>query len=285
MAVIGRFTDFAEFKTRQADAAGIFPLETIEEAAADRNDRRIGNAWTRKFYDGDFVLVAPPPGRPAVSLVFVESRDGNTGAANPGDLGGGPTDLHFIYEGLSRVAADAVLAGRGSARGPKAFFSIWRTELVELRRDLGLPRHPIQIVVSDRGDLGVDGTLLYNVPEVRVIVIAGGECRARCGVALAQRPWISVIPFGGNWPDALARLHGDHGIGRVSAIGGRHTATSLIDAGVVQDLCLTKTAITAGEPGTPYYTGHQPPQFELIARKRQPREPNPIEFEHLAFAQ
>jgi len=283
MAVIGRFTDFAEFKTRQADAADIFPLETIEEAAADRNDRRMGNGWTRKFYDGDFVLVAPPPSRPAVSLVFVESRDGNTGAPNPGDLGGGPTDLHFLYEGMSRVAADAVLAGRGSARGPKAFFSIWRTELVELRRDLGLPRHPIQIVVSDRGDLDVDGTLLYNVPDVRVIVIAGGECRARCGAALAERPWITIIPFAGDWPGMLTRLHSDYGIGRISAIGGRHTATSLIDAGVVQDLWLTKTSVAAGEPGTPYYVGNRPPRFELIARKRQPRAPQPIAFEHLRF--
>jgi riboflavin biosynthesis pyrimidine reductase len=276
------FPAFAEFKTRQADAAALLPLETIDERTTDFEGRRIGTAWTRRYYDGDFLLVAPPPDRPAVSLVFVESRDGNTGAANPEDLGGGPTDLHFLYEGLSRVAADAVLSGAGSARGPRAFFSVWRSELVDLRRELGLPRHPTQVVVSHRGSLGVSGTLLFNVPEARVVVLAGEECRAACARDFSERPWVTVIPFAGDWLDALRQLRRDHGIGRISAIGGRRTATSLIDAGVVQDLCLTRTSISAGEPGTPYYAGDRPPQLELIARKRQPREPYPILFEHLA---
>jgi riboflavin biosynthesis pyrimidine reductase len=278
------FPAFAEFKTRQADAAAVLPLETVEERATDLEDRRIGNAWTRRYYDGDFVLAPPPREMPAVSLVFVESRDGNTGTANPEDLGGGPTDMHFLYEGLSRVAADGVLSGAGSARGPRAFFSVWRSELVEFRRELGLPRHPVQIVVSHRGHLDVSGTLLFNVPDARVVVLAGGECLAQCGRDFSERPWVTVMPFGGHWREALAQLHRDRGIGRISAVGGRHTATSLIDAGVVQDLCLTKTSISGGEPGTPYYVGGRPPRFELIARKRQPREPFPIVFEHLAFA-
>jgi riboflavin biosynthesis pyrimidine reductase len=218
-----------------------------------------------------------------VSLVFVESRDGNTGAARPEDLGGGPTDKHFIYEGLSRVAADAVLSGAVSARGTLAFFSVWRTELVELRRELGLSRHPAQIVVSGRGDLNVKSSLLFNVPHVPVIVLCGDECVARNAAEFARRNWVSVIPFSGNWTGALSRIHREHGVSRISAIGGRRTATSLIDAGVVQDLCLTKTAIDAGEANTPLYVGQRMPRLEPIARKRQPREPFPIAFEHLAF--
>jgi hypothetical protein len=45
-----------------------------------------------------------------------QSRDGNTGAADPSTLGGGNTDLHLIYEGLSRVDADAVMAGAATVR-------------------------------------------------------------------------------------------------------------------------------------------------------------------------
>ena len=69
------------------------------------------------LFDGDF-YVSPPPdeSRPACNLVFVQSRDGNTGASNPSSLGGGETDKHLIYEGLSRVAADAVLAGAETIR-------------------------------------------------------------------------------------------------------------------------------------------------------------------------
>ena len=47
--------------------------------------------------------------------VFVQSADGNTGARNPADLGGGETDKHLIYEGLSRVDVDGVLAGAATS--------------------------------------------------------------------------------------------------------------------------------------------------------------------------
>ncbi len=64
------------------------------------------------MFDGLF-YVSPPAGRdvPSANLVFVQSRDGNTVTRDPSVLGGGEADTHLIYEGLSRVAADAVLAG------------------------------------------------------------------------------------------------------------------------------------------------------------------------------
>jgi 5-amino-6-(5-phosphoribosylamino)uracil reductase len=286
------FSEFVEFKTAQADDAELLPLETIEHTSAQTMaaaGRRIGNAWTRRYYDGDFMLPASPDDSPAVSLVFVESSDGNTGAANPEDLGGGPTDKHFIYEGLSRVAADAVLAGASSAKGRQAFFSVWRSEIVALRRALGLPRHPAQIVVSRDSRLDLAGTRLFNVPHVPVIVLAGEQCMARCAADHRERPWIRFLPFNGNWRDALSQLRRDHGITRISAIGGRTTASSLIDADVVDDLCLTITSISAGEPNTPLYVGSNfspgdlRSRLQLIDKKRQPQPPDTFVFEHLGF--
>src|SRR4029453_8879100 len=106
--------------------------------------QRIGNTWSRFHYEGDFGLVVPPHGDVAVSLVFVQTRDGNTGGADPGTFGGGAPDTHLIYEGLSRVAADAVLSGSGSLH-VDAFFSVWHPELVSLLASLGLPRHRPQV--------------------------------------------------------------------------------------------------------------------------------------------
>jgi hypothetical protein len=45
--------------------------------------QRIGNAWTRQHFDGDFYLFDPPRESPALSLVFVQSRDGNTVVPDP----------------------------------------------------------------------------------------------------------------------------------------------------------------------------------------------------------
>ena len=89
----------------------IHRLITVEDRAREWPVEGIGNAWSREYFGGPFYLFNPPASGPAISLVFVQSRDGNTGAANPADLGGGATDQRLIYEGLSRVAADGVMAG------------------------------------------------------------------------------------------------------------------------------------------------------------------------------
>ena len=74
----------------------------------------------------------------------------------------------------------------------------------------------------------------------------------------------------------------DHGIGRISAVGGRTTATSLVDAGLVQDLYLTTSPIEGGEPDTPWYVGTRPAQLDPIVKKREDAAA-PILFDHLAI--
>src|SRR6476646_237247 len=99
--------DFAGFmagKTQTAAAAPIGRLSTDFDRSAGEAVRGIGNEWSRTHYGGDFNLYMPPDGGTALSLVFVQSKNGNTGAKDPSALGGGPTDEHLIYEGLSRVA-------------------------------------------------------------------------------------------------------------------------------------------------------------------------------------
>ena len=218
----------------------------------------IGNAWSRLHYGSEFGLVRPSRSQTAVSLVFIQTKDGNTGGPNPSAFGGGATDTHLIYEGLARVAADAVLAGAGSVhRG--AFFSVWHPELVALRASLGLRRHPAQIVVSKRGRVDVDA-LLFNVPDVPVFLIAGDECIERHESALRERPWVRLIPVNGDdLRPAFERLRSEEGIQRVSAIGGRFTATQLVDAGLIQDIYLTTTSLEGGEPGTPGTPGRPHP--------------------------
>jgi 5-amino-6-(5-phosphoribosylamino)uracil reductase len=281
---VNAFLEYSTRKAREAAGASIRPLLTIDDRSASFAFDRIGNDWTRHLYGGDFHLAPLPNGRPAVSLVFVQSRDGNTGAAHPDSLGGGPTDKHLIYEGLSRVAADGVLSGASTAAGRRMFFSVWHPELVALRQELGRPRHPAQIILSKDGNLNPDRTLLFNVPDVPVFILAGPSCVQRCRAHVGRRPWITVIPLeGGGLDDALTTLRRDHGIERISCIGGRRAATSLIDLGLVQDLYLTTTPREAGEPGTPFYVGQHSPAFDLIVRKRELETGEPIEFEHLGI--
>jgi riboflavin biosynthesis pyrimidine reductase len=277
------FQRFAAEKTREASGARIERLVTAFDRREDSGLKGIGNAWSRLHYGGDFGLVHSSPGQTAVSLVFVQTKDGNTGAANPSALGGGATDTHLIYEGLSRVAADAVLAGAGSV-GRNAFFSVWHPELVALRVSIGLPRHPAQIVVSKRGRLDM-GALLFNVPGVPVFLIAGDECIARHESALRARPWIRLVPVtDDDLRPAFESLRVEERIQRVSAIGGRMTATRLVDAGLIQDIYLTTTSLEGGEPGTPWYSGTNPPRLTAITRKHWGEHASSVVFEHCLIA-
>jgi riboflavin biosynthesis pyrimidine reductase len=215
----------------------------------------IGNAWSTRLFDGPFYLApGPMTPRPTCSLVFVQSADGNTGARNPGMLGGGNTDKHLIYEGLSRVAADAVLAGATTVRGSQLVFSVWHPELINLRASLGLPRHPLQIVATMRG-LELDDTLLFNVPELPVILLTVPAAAHQMRGALDARPW--VTPMLMNGPHELRQTFerlGSLGIGRVSCIGGRTLAGHLLDAGLVDAVYLTTGLKRGGEPHTPLFT-------------------------------
>ena len=277
------FEQFSARKSREAAAARIATLSTVLDRTDQEPVRGIGNPWSRQHFGGDFSIVAPPDRDTSVSLVFVQSKDGNTAAANPSTLGGGATDQHLIYEGLSRVAADAVLAGAGSVHR-NAFFSVWHPELVELRRSLGLPRHPAQIVVSKEGRLDFDA-LLFNVPEIPVFLIAGDEATSRHAPALRARPWIRpILPVAEDLRSAFERLRDEEGICRISSIGGRLTASHLVDAGLVQDLYLTTTSHEGGEPGTPWYVGAGSPRLKVITQKQWVDGESPIRFEHVLLS-
>jgi riboflavin biosynthesis pyrimidine reductase len=258
----------------------IRPLVTVEDRSREWPVTPIGNDWSRKYFGGPFYIFDTPQVTPAISLVFVQTRDGNTGASNPEDLGGGPTDKHLIYEGLSRVAADGVLAGASSV-GRSVFFTVNQPELVALRLELGFPRHPAQMVMSKDGNFDLDARV-FTTPDVPVLLLAGDRCIEKVAAAFARRPWITLIPLDDDLPATFASLRRDHGIGRISAVGGRAAATSLVDAGLVQDIYLTTSPIDGGEPGTPWYVGDRPPALGTIVRKRETGD-SPILFEHLAI--
>jgi riboflavin biosynthesis pyrimidine reductase len=278
------FQRFCVYKTREATIANVERLSTAFDRRDDVGLLGIGNAWSRLHYGGEFGLVRPKRSQMTVSLVFIQTKDGNTGGPNPSAFGGGPTDTHLIYEGLSRVAADAVLAGAGSVHR-NAFFSVWHPELIALRAALGLRRHPAQIVVSKRGSVDLDA-LLFNVPDVPTFLIAGDECIARHESALRRaRPWVRLMPMNGeDLRPVFEALRGEEAMQRVSAIGGRFTATRLVDAGLTQDIYLTTTSLEGGERDTPWYAGAARPLLTAITSKHWDEDGSRVVFEHCSIS-
>jgi riboflavin biosynthesis pyrimidine reductase len=279
-----QFEKVAQRKRRTAADVELPPYRTVVPFDGTRlpdgvRFDAIANAWTRRLFDGDFYVSSPPAGVPSTSLVFVQSRDGNTGTRNPSSLGGGETDKHLIYEGLSRVAADGVLAGARTVGGTSVVLSVWRDEIVALRESLGLPRHPVQIVAT-LGGFSLDDTLLVNVPALPAIVIGPRAWIERMAGALKERPWVTPIATddAGDLSRAFRALR-SMGLSRVSAIGGRSIACALIDAGLVHDLYLTTSPRAGGEPDTPIYRGSIGGAV-VVSKEGTGRETGVI-FEHL----
>ena len=275
-----RFADFAHEKERAAAAARLETFETVTDNTARFLLESISTSFTDAWLDGPFYQSPDTgPHLPSINLVFVQSREGNTVADDPSTLGGGETDKHLIYEGLSRAGADAVLAGAKTAGDGSVIFSIWHPAVVALRQALGKPRHPTQIVLSASGTLPVQQGLLFNVPEIPVVILSAGAPAKRLSNDLRSRPWLRVISTGEHMdlPLAARRLKRELGIRRISAIGGRTAATRLINAGLVTDLYLTTSGISAGAPDTPMYIGAGSFRRELAIQKRSS---NGVVFEH-----
>jgi riboflavin biosynthesis pyrimidine reductase len=280
-----RFAAFAIRKERESLAA-VIPGYTTTDVAATDGLTAFGNTWTENLFDGPFYRSVEPAsdGLPTVSLVFVESLDGNTVADDPSTLGGGETDLHLIYEGLSRVDADAVMAGSVTARGKEMVFSVWHPELVSLRRSRGKPRHPAQVIVTERGNLRFDDALIFLEPQLRVYVVAHSASVPAMTARIGGRHWIEVIDAGEpmSMSHALRQLRRS-GIEVLSCVGGPRTATALIDEELVQDVYLTTSALRGGEPATPFYSGRALSYQRVLLKKGRGVEQG-VTFAHLRLS-
>lgn len=270
-----RYAALQARRTRAAEAP-LEPVRTVEDHSRALPLRGIADAWSAAAFDGPF-YETPAVGGVSVGIVFVRSRDGNTVTRNPAALGGGAVDEHLIYEGLARVAADAVVAGAGTLH-PDALFTVWRAEFVQMRRRLGLPRHPVQVVMSAEGTVRPDDLLLFNLPDLAVYVLTSPRGRNRLAAALERRPWVTTVvaPSLPEQFDALARA----GVRRVCSVGGRRSATALVDAGLVHDVYLTTTPAAGGEPGTPWYAGAREPPLRTVVVKQWEGEHGIVTFEH-----
>ena len=247
-----RFDEYCRARERAAAAAVLPPYRTVAVDVQLGDFHAIGNAWSRRLFDGNFYRTPRKEDIPVTNLVFVQSRDGNTGADDPSTLGGGDTDKYLIYEGLSRVDADAVLSGATTARGDELVFSVWHPEMVALRRQLGRRRHPAQVIVSSRSAPRIETALMFQEPEIPVFLVTSSDAASSLRLRVATRPWIQVIDAGQplSMRAAMRELKA-RGIETVSAIGGRTAARALLREGVVDDLYLTTSAKEGGEPNTP----------------------------------
>lgn len=197
------------------------------------------------------------PDRPTVVMNFVSTLDGVTSYNTPDAAGGGEISGFFepdrFVMGLLRALADVVLVGAGTLRADAG--GAWTAQAVHpdgapdfatLRRQLGLPRNPMTVVLTASGSIDLAHPGLAD-PTIDVLLITTEEgARALAAQRVPGHVEIRVAGKGSVRPQAALPILAERGAGLVLCEGGPHLFGQLLAAGVVDELFLTLAPQLAG---------------------------------------
>jgi riboflavin biosynthesis pyrimidine reductase len=189
-------------------------------------------------------LYAYPAG-PWLRANMVSSADGAASLGGVTKALSSETDRHVFA--LLRTLSDVIIVGAATAREerykPVRPRELWR----HLRA--GRPATPPIAVVSGRLDLDPKSPLITAAPaDARTIVITTAQAPAGRRAELAARA--DVIVAGEHAVDLKAAVGAlaERGHQRILAEGGPHLLGQLVEAGLMDELCLTIGPLMAG-PG------------------------------------
>jgi Pyrimidine reductase, riboflavin biosynthesis len=187
--------------------------------------------------DEDIVAAYPTPdGRRLLRVNFVSSVDGAVTLEGRSAPLGGPGDRRVL--GLLRVNCDAVLVAAGTVRVEG--YSPLRTAEARrrLRAERGRTPDPVLVLVTRRLGFDPADPRFTQAPQ-RPVIVTTEQTAQRVGDRFAEVA--DVIGVGTGDVDLAAALDAlaDRGLVHVLCEGGPHLLGSLIDADLVDELCLT----------------------------------------------
>ncbi|WP_433037207.1 pyrimidine reductase family protein [Actinomycetospora sp. CA-053990] len=205
----------------------VWPLEgTSPRAAPERELDR----------DGLAELYAHPEG--VLRVNFVASADGavavegvSSGLEAPGD--------RTVF-GLLRELADVILVGAGSVRAEGYRGARTSPGREARRRARGQSPVPPIAVVTTRGDLDPASPLFTDTAVAPLVLLTGATPDiVRSALAGAGAEVVDVGGDPGSTADAVVGALADRGLTRVLCEGGPALFGALLDAGRVDELCLS----------------------------------------------
>ena len=190
-------------------------------------------------YGGDFGLT-----RPGLYANFVSSVDGVVALAGAGESGAvvsGHSQPERFGMGLLRACADAVLIGAGTFRNAPG--GHWHAEdaypeaaehFADLRRQLGLRRHPRLVLVTASGRLDGSHPALQ---DSLIVTTRDGAATLRGSLPAGARV-VTLAPKSITGRDLMALLDAEK-LSTVLTEGGPSLMGQLVQEGLVDELFLT----------------------------------------------
>lgn len=189
--------------------------------------------------EADLFSAYAQPG-PGVRVNFVASIDG--AATLDGRSGGLSSQADKRVFRLLRTLADVVLVGAGTARVEKYGPVRLAPELQSWRQDHGLAPVPPLAVVSASLDLD-PGSALFTEAVARPLILTRDDAPSDRRAGLSKVADVLTADSTSAW----LRLLADRGLSRVLCEGGPRLFGTLLDDGLVDELCLTVAPVMAGQ--------------------------------------
>ncbi|GAA1506735.1 riboflavin-specific deaminase-like protein [Agromyces terreus] len=191
---------------------------------------------------------------PRVRMNFVASIDGS--ATLDGRSGGLGDASDRLTMQVLRAMADVVLVGAGTVRA-EGYGGLAVDEAdAAWRRSEGLGEQPKIAVVSSRLDLDPRHPL-FAESVVRPIVVTHAAAPQEKRNALAEVAEVHVCGQEEVDPARMLAMLADQGLAQVLCEGGPHLFGSLLDAGLVDEVCLSLSPTLVGGAGRRISQGAQ----------------------------
>ncbi len=194
---------------------------------------------------------------------FINSLDG--GATADGKSGGlaGPGDKALF--GLMRELADVIVVGAGTVRVENYGGAQMSAAARQARRDRGQSEVPPIAIVTQSGLL--DRTMkVFTHTEVPPLVLTAAAAVADAGERLGPAAEVlacSATDTGGVDIATVLNVLADRGLRRVLTEGGPSLHSTFIDAGLLDELCLTVAPVLVGGQARRIATGAGQVQTEM----------------------
>jgi riboflavin-specific deaminase-like protein len=201
-------------------------------------------ATAHELTDDDLVVAYAVTADRSVRANFVSSADG--AVTIEGRSGGLGNEADRRLFALLRDLCDVILVGAGTVRTEQYGSTPTTPKRRARRAELGLSPVPRLAVVSARLALDPDSELFANDP--RTIVITHADAPADQLKALESVA--EVVIAGEGQLDMAAALDAlaERGLGKVLCEGGPMLLGSVLEAGRLDELCLTLSPLVAGGP-------------------------------------
>jgi len=185
----------------------------------------------------------PPEHRPYVVTNFALTVDGEATLHGRSGPIGSSTDTEFLV--CLRTRVDAVMIGAGTMRAERYGRPVADPGKRGRRERRGMSQDPLLVIVSGRLDLPWDAPV-FGDRGARVLIFTTSDAEPP-----STEAEVRVVRHEGavDLDEALGYLRHERGVRALLCEGGPRLHAQLLDAGLVDELFITRASKLAGGPG------------------------------------